>query len=141
MTGGELDSNRGSDLTCVGSSSGGAPAIFSAIRLNAQRCISVCGYIPDEWGPCVDQLSGSGIQPRAAPGFLYVHGEHYEADRENALQLQSVYGGAIVTVPSVDKHNVLHAALQQGRFQTEFNALMHGAPDPWRQGMESHAAI
>jgi hypothetical protein len=118
-------------VTCLGTSSGGGPAMLAALRLNAQRCVSLCGNLPESWLPLLPKLSAgrlpyTGSSGEAWPDYLLVHGAAYEVDRDNAQRVQSLLGGHILPVPGVDRHNVLHALMQQERLDEEFNQLLHG---------------
>lgn len=127
----ELDGAGSPAVTCVGTSGGGGPAMLAALRLGAERCVSLCGTLREEWMPLLGELSG-GLLPRqgavdeAWPSYLFVHGAGHELDSENARVLQAMLGGDILSIPGVERHNVLHALMQQDRLDDDFNRLMHG---------------
>lgn len=139
----ELDRAGSPEVTCVGTSSGGVPAMLAALRLGATRCISLCGAVREEWAHLLGELSG-GYLPRVDtmgeewPSFLFVHGAEHDLDRENAHVLQAMLGGDVLSVTGVEKHNVLHALMQQNRLNDEFNALMHGELQLGLTGVASH---
>jgi len=127
-----LDRMDRSDITCIGTSGGGSPALLAALRLNARRCISICGNLSDACIPIISELSGQPIRSEdphngSSPEILYLHGEHHDTDRKNAQKMRSFFNGKIMSIPNVSGHNPLNTILKQGRFNSEFNALMHGS--------------
>lgn len=135
----ELEDMGERPVICVGTSSGGGPALLAALRLNSLRCVSLCGALRETWLPLLPELS-NGRLPRNRssgerwPEYLLVHGDAHEKDRAKAEHAKSILGGRTLAIPGVERHNVLQALMQQERLNDEFSQLLLGnlrLNEPW----------
>lgn len=95
----------------LGTSSGGFPAIWAALLVDAKRGISVGGFPPDP------VPSGAARNKAAArsPDLCYVYGGDFLHDYHSALVLQNLCGGRLLAVRDVGKHNVLGVLMKRGQ--------------------------
>ncbi len=107
---GLLDLAEYRSVACLGTSSGGFPAIVAALRIGAAVGVSVGGSPP----PADRFAFPAGLGGSGSTRLVYVHGADFERDGVSAAILARHAPGEILAVPGVARHNVLAALIAEG---------------------------
>lgn len=123
-----------SSSVTLGSSAGGAPALFAGLRLGARRAVSLGGNLTDP--SIVHEYTGT-----AEPGgelahpylteFWAVFGEGCAPDRTGAAALATVFPSLRrMAIAGIESHSLLHACFQRGTSGALYDMLLGEARRP-----------
>lgn len=143
----DLGLARYREVAVMGSSGGGAAALYSAILLGAARGISIGGRHPTTAGTAPRTPPGtrppSGLEfdemlashgDRPHPPLVAVFGEHHAEDSAGAASLrQRLPGCRFLRIAGLDRHEVLPHLLRHGRLGEFMRGLLAGEAAPNRR--------
>jgi hypothetical protein len=98
-------------LFTIGTSAGGFAAIWAALLLDANRGVSVGGFLPE---PLPDLRVEKPII--GFSNLWFVYGVDYPQDVARAFTFQKVFGGQLFPIAGVNSHNILGTLLKRGEF-------------------------
>lgn len=124
-------------VVTYGTSGGGLPAVFAALRLGLDKGVSVAGKGPldPRWltigeggvGAMLRDLARAARQP---PNLLLVHGADCEADVEAARTLAECVPARTLAVHGRDGRKMGHNAVFPLVLESRFGAFLESALDP-----------
>lgn len=126
----DLDFDAYASVRCLGTSGGGAAALYAATLLGAPLGVSVGGGhatpllakrpIPGCVGDELDRALG-GRQPGPGTSLMNIFGENNAADRDGSLSLREIFPSMQSRAArGVSDHNVLFELFQTGRMARFF---------------------
>ncbi|MEM1114177.1 MAG: hypothetical protein AAGI11_19840 [Pseudomonadota bacterium] len=127
----QIARHQPSYLACVGMSSGGGMAMMVALRLEAQRCVSIGGAVFESWLDRLPELSGGRLPLRqvrdfSLPEYVFVYSEGSEIDKRQAEIAQLLFKGHGMPIPGVRSHNCVHPIARRGLLRETLFSLLGG---------------
>lgn len=116
-----LRPGRYASVTTIGTSAGGALAIATALRWEARRGVSVCGWPNEALNGARDAKLSSARRPTT---LRFVYGADFARDREAAVVMQRASGGEFRPVEGVADHNVLDVLFERRELKSFLAELL-----------------